>query len=77
MESEKVTGLKSLLVMLIICQRKWQWVDRGEVDAELEPSTDEEVFDDSADDGDHENHFGFDVEDNNPQSNAFGDSLAH
>ncbi|RYR02642.1 hypothetical protein Ahy_B06g081445 [Arachis hypogaea] len=43
-----------------------------EVDAELEPSTKEEAFDDSADDGDHEDHFGFEVEDNDPQSNAFG-----
>ncbi|RYR58176.1 hypothetical protein Ahy_A05g023849 [Arachis hypogaea] len=43
-----------------------------EVDTESEPSTDEEVFDDSADDGDHEDHFGFEVEDNDPQSNAFG-----
>ncbi|XP_016205935.1 uncharacterized protein LOC107646251 [Arachis ipaensis] len=44
-----------------------------EVDAESEPSTDEEVFGDSADDGDHKNHFGFEVEDNDPQSNAFGE----
>ncbi|RYR65053.1 uncharacterized protein LOC107633832 [Arachis ipaensis] len=43
-----------------------------EVDAESEPSTEEEVFDDSADDGDHEDHFGFEVEDNDSQSNAFG-----
>ncbi|KAL4286053.1 hypothetical protein AHAS_Ahas19G0047700 [Arachis hypogaea] len=43
-----------------------------EMDAELESSTDEEVFDDSANDGDHEDHFGFEVEDNDPQSNAFG-----
>ncbi|XP_020985320.1 uncharacterized protein LOC107462923 [Arachis duranensis] len=43
-----------------------------EMDAESEPSTEEEVFDDSADDGDHEDHFGFEVEDNDPQSNAFG-----
>ncbi|KAL4293438.1 hypothetical protein AHAS_Ahas18G0128100 [Arachis hypogaea] len=42
-----------------------------EVDAESEPSTEKEVFDDSADDGDHEDHFGFEVEDNDPQSNAF------
>ncbi|RYR73230.1 hypothetical protein Ahy_A02g007573 [Arachis hypogaea] len=43
-----------------------------EVDAESEPSTEEEVFDDSADDGEHEDHFGFEVEDNDPQSNVFG-----
>ncbi|XP_020978356.1 uncharacterized protein LOC107639963 [Arachis ipaensis] len=43
-----------------------------EVDTESEPSTEEEIFDDSADDGDHEDHFGFEVEDNDPQSNAFG-----
>ncbi|XP_016186198.1 uncharacterized protein LOC107627902 [Arachis ipaensis] len=43
-----------------------------EVDAESEPSTEEEVFDDSADDCDHEDHFEFEVEDNDPQSNAFG-----
>ncbi|QHO43641.1 uncharacterized protein DS421_5g164420 [Arachis hypogaea] len=43
-----------------------------EVDAESEPSTEEEVFDDSADDGDHEDHFGFEVEDNDPPSNVFG-----
>ncbi|XP_015949831.1 uncharacterized protein LOC107474703 [Arachis duranensis] len=43
-----------------------------EVDAESEPSTEEEVFDDSADDGDHDDQFGFDVEDNDPPSNAFG-----
>ncbi|KAL4394306.1 hypothetical protein AHAS_Ahas02G0138800 [Arachis hypogaea] len=42
-----------------------------EVDAESEPSTEEEVFDDSADDGDHDDQFGFDVEDNDPPSNAF------
>ncbi|RYR17519.1 hypothetical protein Ahy_B03g062232 [Arachis hypogaea] len=43
-----------------------------EVDAESEPSTEEEVFDDSADDGDHDDQFGFEVEDNDPPSNAFG-----
>ncbi|RYR77388.1 hypothetical protein Ahy_A01g001820 [Arachis hypogaea] len=43
-----------------------------EVDAESEPSTEEEVFDDNADDGDHEDHFGFEVEDNDPPSNALG-----
>ncbi|RYR28700.1 hypothetical protein Ahy_B01g052857 [Arachis hypogaea] len=42
-----------------------------EVDAESEPSTEEEVFDDSADDGDHDDQFGFEVEDNDPPSNAF------
>ncbi|RYR15692.1 hypothetical protein Ahy_B04g072597 isoform A [Arachis hypogaea] len=44
-----------------------------EVDAESEPSTEEEVFDDNADDGDHEDHFGFEVEDNDPKSNVFGE----
>ncbi|RYR29245.1 hypothetical protein Ahy_B01g053594 isoform B [Arachis hypogaea] len=48
-----------------------------QVDAELEPSTNEEVFNDSADDGDHEDYFGFEVEDNDPQSNILEDSLAH
>ncbi|RYR48748.1 hypothetical protein Ahy_A07g034823 [Arachis hypogaea] len=43
-----------------------------EVDAESEPSTEEEVFDHSADDGDHDDHFGFEVEDNDPLSIAFG-----
>ncbi|XP_015970358.1 uncharacterized protein LOC107493837 [Arachis duranensis] len=45
-----------------------------EVDAESEPSTEEDRFDDSADDGEHEDYFGFDVEDgvDGGQSNAFG-----
>ncbi|RYR67425.1 hypothetical protein Ahy_A03g013773 isoform B [Arachis hypogaea] len=34
--------------------------------AEEEPSTEKEAFDDSTDDGDHEDHFGFELEDNNP-----------
>lgn len=41
------------------------------VDAESEPYTEKEAFDDSANDGDHEDHFGFEVEDNNPQLNVF------
>ncbi|XP_016195822.1 uncharacterized protein LOC107636862 [Arachis ipaensis] len=45
-----------------------------EVDAESEPSTEEDRFDDSADDGEHEDYFGFDVEDgvDDGQANAFG-----
>ncbi|RYR08142.1 hypothetical protein Ahy_B05g075696 [Arachis hypogaea] len=45
-----------------------------EVDAESEPSTEEDRFDDSADDGEHEDYFGFDVEDgvDGGQANAFG-----
>ncbi|RYR54171.1 hypothetical protein Ahy_A06g029424 isoform C [Arachis hypogaea] len=42
-----------------------------EVDVESEHSTEDEIFDDSADDGDHEDHFRFEVEDNDPQPNAF------
>ncbi|RYR48329.1 hypothetical protein Ahy_A07g034348 [Arachis hypogaea] len=36
-----------------------------EVECESEASSEEDRFDDSADDGDHEDHFGFDVEDEN------------
>ncbi|RYR73971.1 hypothetical protein Ahy_A02g008555 [Arachis hypogaea] len=45
-----------------------------EVEGESEASSEEDRFDDSADDGDHEDHFGFDVEDENDGgfANAFG-----
>ncbi|RYR04691.1 hypothetical protein Ahy_B06g084473 [Arachis hypogaea] len=45
-----------------------------EVDAESEPSTEEDRFDDSADNSEHEDYFEFDVEDgaDGGQSNAFG-----
>ncbi|RYR60956.1 hypothetical protein Ahy_A04g018044 [Arachis hypogaea] len=45
-----------------------------EVDSESEPSTEEDRFDDSADDGEHEDYFGFNVEDgvDGGQSNTFG-----
>ncbi|RYR78720.1 hypothetical protein Ahy_A01g003574 isoform D [Arachis hypogaea] len=45
-----------------------------EVECESEASSEEDRFDDSADDGDHEDHFGFDVEDGNDGGvgNAFG-----
>ncbi|KAL4300284.1 uncharacterized protein DS421_17g587830 [Arachis hypogaea] len=45
-----------------------------EVNAKSEPSTEENRFDDSADNGEHEDYFGFDVEDgvDSGQSNAFG-----
>ncbi|RYR48395.1 hypothetical protein Ahy_A07g034416 [Arachis hypogaea] len=45
-----------------------------EVEGESEASSEEDRFDDSADDGDHEDHFGFDVEDGNDGGvgNAFG-----
>ncbi|RYR46922.1 hypothetical protein Ahy_A07g032786 [Arachis hypogaea] len=36
-----------------------------EVECESEASSEEDRFDDSADNGDHEDHFGFDVEDEN------------
>ncbi|RYR00207.1 hypothetical protein Ahy_B07g088311 [Arachis hypogaea] len=45
-----------------------------EVEGESEASSEEDIFDDSVDDGDHKDHFGFDVEDENDGgvSNAFG-----
>ncbi|KAL4344878.1 hypothetical protein AHAS_Ahas11G0222400 [Arachis hypogaea] len=45
-----------------------------EVDAESEPSTEEDRFNDNADDGKHEDYFGFDVDDgvDGGQSNAVG-----
>ncbi|RYR18209.1 hypothetical protein Ahy_B03g062831 isoform A [Arachis hypogaea] len=44
-----------------------------EVDVESEPSTEENRFEDNTDDGEHENYFGFDVEDgvDGGESNAF------
>ncbi|RYR69235.1 hypothetical protein Ahy_A03g015779 [Arachis hypogaea] len=45
-----------------------------EVECESEASSEEDRFDDSADDGDHKDHFGFDVEDENDGGveNVFG-----
>ncbi|RYQ92289.1 hypothetical protein Ahy_B09g098471 [Arachis hypogaea] len=45
-----------------------------EVEGESEASSEEDRFDDSADDGDHNDHFGFDIEDGNDGgfANAFG-----
>ncbi|MED6124637.1 hypothetical protein PIB30_060822 [Stylosanthes scabra] len=45
-----------------------------EVEGESAPSSEEDMFDDSVDDGEHEDYFGFDVEDDNEgaTSNAFG-----
>ncbi|XP_020973078.1 uncharacterized protein LOC110269524 [Arachis ipaensis] len=45
-----------------------------EVECESEASSEEDRFDDSADDGDHEDHFGFDVENGNDGGvgNGFG-----
>ncbi|RYR18127.1 hypothetical protein Ahy_B03g062755 [Arachis hypogaea] len=45
-----------------------------EVECESEASSEEDRFDDSVDDGDNEDHFGFDVEDENDSGvgNAFG-----
>ncbi|RYR03238.1 hypothetical protein Ahy_B06g082097 [Arachis hypogaea] len=44
-----------------------------EVEGESEASSEEDRFDDSADDGDHDDHFGFDIEDGNDGgfANAF------
>ncbi|RYR65191.1 hypothetical protein Ahy_A03g011160 isoform B [Arachis hypogaea] len=46
---------------------------KEKVDVESEPSTEEDRFEDNTDDGEHENYFGFDVEDgvDGGESNVF------